>query len=187
MEENLKIQTTKEKIEREIISRKRELYFGLCSWILKDYKESQEYNQIQKYYSTIQTMTSSNLEELTKTFLDCYNTRTPSFWGWDTWGDYPQGEAVWIDTESNLILFFCIKSLNILSSISDEQIDLMELPYNRALVFLIEGTDSRINQILRKIESEPKRWEGILGPEALSEKPNFLKLLKKAKIRQRKV
>ena len=76
--------------------------------------------------------------------------------------------------------FYAIKSLSLLATKTDEQIGGIQLPYNRDLAYLADGSRDLI-KVLDDIKANPDRWKFVLTDNAINKVDSFKNLLLRAK------
>jgi hypothetical protein len=175
----LEYQQIIEGAEKEINLRRKQLLFGLASWILYEYRNNPRNGTIIKFYEEIHPFFGKDVASFSELYLSCYSFKTEHFWDWERWEIIPDGEVREIDILGKLVWFYYIKSLQMLSEKSDEEIEKIELPFSRNL-----GNEEGITKILSEIKNNEKKWPGIVSNNAIKKIPKFLDLLKKAKRKQ---
>lgn len=165
------------KVEEEISLRKKQLLFGISSWILNDYRNEQKNKEILEFYNIIYPFFGADLVKFTELFLSCHLHETEDFWQWDIWEIIPEGQVKFIDVHSKLEWFYCIKSLQILSHKNKNEILSTNIPHNRDLIFLAEKEDSPIKNILDEIKKNFVQWENIISKGTKIKIPYFLQIL----------
>jgi len=175
-----------EDISNEISAKKKQMLFGVASWIFDKFSQNKDSLLFKKFYDTIRDAFSEDIEEFTETFIKC-STSSIDYWGWDLWEmeESKEGEVHSIQFPAKLSKFFVVNSLSILSTKTDEEIIRIELPYNREFTTLIDDKNSDLNRFLADISSNPHKWKFILSDDAISKIPLFRKLLEKAKETQK--
>jgi len=170
--------TDAEKVYDFLAGKRQEMFFGVASWILSILKINKD-PEIKKFYDAVQSKLPTKIEEFTEVFLQSHDFKTEDYWGWDFWESRPDEGAHTINVLEKLEQFFVIKSLSLLRSKKDEEIEKTNLPHNRDLAFLAEGTRDAMKTI-DDIEKNPDNWKFVLDDEA-SKKCSALKgLFKKA-------
>jgi len=177
----LEYQQIIEGTEKEINLRRNQLFFGLTSWILYKYGNNPQDKSIIKFYEELYPLFGKNLQSFTELYLSCYSFETEHFWDWERWAMIADGEVHTIDILGKLVWFYYIKSLQILSEKTDEEIAKIELPISRNLGDLTAAT-----KILTEIKNDRNKWQEILSVNAIGKIPQFLNLLKESKNKQEK-
>lgn len=173
-------------IENEIKDRKKQMFFGLASWLLEEWKKEPKNDNIKNFYLETESILPNELRELTEIFLSAHKSEVEDFWGWTWWGVVPEGEFYFVDALGNLVSFYCVKALRILKDKSEKEIIKKELPYNRHLAYLAEHNGLLI-KILNNIKSNPANWSFVLSDEEMKKISPLKKVLEKAKKKQEEV
>ncbi|MCD6399724.1 hypothetical protein J7L85_02935, partial [candidate division WOR-3 bacterium] len=185
LENILEKQSLLENIEKEIAIRRSQMYFGLASWILEQFLQNKTDEKIKQFYQSIHAVFPSRIEEFTEIFLKTHSFEIEDFWGWSRWEMKMEGEVHFIQILEKLERFYAIKSLSLLADKTDGEIQKIELPHNRDLAYLAEGTRDLI-KILDDIKTNPDNWKFALTDSAISKVDSFKNLLSKAKEAQEK-
>lgn len=172
-----------ERIEEEIKNRRKQMFFGLSSYIFEDYRIKSNKVYVKNFYLEVQNNLPNDLKELTKNFLLAHTSESEDFWGWHWWDIIPDGQVRAIDIFGKLERLYCIKALQILEGKTEEEIEKIELPYNRDLAFLVEE-DGNLMKILDNIQNNLDSWKFVLSQNAIGKINSFKKILRKAKQRQ---
>ncbi len=162
-----------EGIEREIKERKEELFFGLASYLLDEYKAEKGNKEKLKFFEVINAVLPTDLQTLTRLFLRCYSFEMEHYWGWNWWILVCDEEVHSIDFLGKIVWLYCFKCLQLLPSLSNDQIKNTKLDYNRDFVHMIEKEDSPIKVMLKEIVEKKDEWKGIL-PDNVDTKYIFL-------------
>ena len=160
-------------------SKRQEMLFGVASWILSILKNKSEDASIKHFYDAVQNKLPSKVEEFADVFLKVHDFKVEDFWGWGWWESKPDEGVHRINISEKLEQFFVVKSLSLLMSINDREIDKISLPHNRDLAFLAEGTRDVMGTI-DDIDKNPKNWSFVLAAGASEKCSALRKLLKKA-------
>lgn len=176
-------QKRREQIEKEISNRKKQMLFGLASWIFDYLYHHKADEDAKKFFTEIQNALSSNLEEFTDIFLQSHSFEVEDFWNWDWWEIYPDGEVHSIQTLEKLERLYVVRALNLLSGKTEDEIKKIKLRPNRDLAYLADGVRDLMNT-LNDIEKNPTNWEFVLNTSAIGKVSNFKELLQDAKKRQ---
>lgn len=163
-------------------NRKEEMLFGLASWIFYKFSQSKTDEVIKQFYSVIQIVNPSRIEEITNVFLRTHSFETEDFWGWGDWemSEKAEGNVHSIQILEKLERFYAIMSLFSLASKTNEEIEKINLPHTRDLAYLAEGTRDLI-KILDDIKTNPDSWRFVLQENAINKVELFKTLLTKAK------
>ena len=172
-----------EKTEEEINNRRKQMFFGLTSWIFDLYMAKSNKDDIKNFYLEMQNNISSDLKELTKIFLRTHTSKSEGFWGWHWWDIIPDGEVRAIDIFGKFERLYCIKALQILEGKTEEEIEKIEIPYSRDLAFLAEE-DGNLMKIMDNIQNKQANWKFVLSQNAIGKINSFKKILHKAKQKQ---
>lgn len=190
-ESKLIYQRKLEAVENSIDLRRKQVWLGLGGWIVRNYLEDklneETFNEL---YSAITAI--DDLNELTQLFVKTYRSEVDELFGWDWWlsEDRPpekEDEVFFVDFSIYLSWSYCLRALQLITHIPKENIKDRSLPASRDLVFLAEKGDSKIQQILKRIKDDSKRWQGILKPEDITRIPDFIMLLEKAAEKQKEL
>ena len=167
--------------------RKKQMIFGLASWILHKLESHKENPILKSFYNNVSNKLPTSLPELTESFVDCHDFKTEDFWGWDSWElqEKEEGEVHCVQILEKLEKLYAVKSLTSIAGKSQEEIEKIQLPPSRDLAFLAEGTRELI-KILDDIKNNPNKWEFVLNSNAVKKVADFKNLLAKAKVDQEK-
>lgn len=185
LENLLQRQEFMEEIEEEIKNRRSQMLFGLTSWILDEFSRNKTDELTRRFYNSIQNIFPSKLEDFTQIFLSAHSFDVEDFWGWGFWEIKTEGKMQSIQVLEKLERFYAVKALSILAAKTDEEIRKIELPYNRDLAYLAEGTRD-LMKILDNISASPENWRFVLSENAIRKVSSLKELLKKAKEAQEK-
>jgi len=163
-------------------NKKEEMSFGLASWIFYKLSQGNADEIVKQFYDAIHGTTSPKIEELTNVFLRTHGFETEDFWGWDNWEmtEKGEGQVHSIQILEKLERFYAVKSLSILASKTDGEIEKIELPHTRDLAYLADGTRDLI-RVLDDIKTNPDNWKFVLQENAINKVDSFKVLLSKAK------
>ncbi|RMD49975.1 MAG: hypothetical protein D6830_03735 [Ignavibacteria bacterium] len=180
LESLLQKQQLLEDIEKNITIRRQQMFFGLASWILNEFIRNKTDENIKQFYQSIHSIFPSKLEEFTDIFLKTHNFDVADFWGWSWWEIKVEGEVQSIQILEKLERFYAIKALSLLADKTEEEINKIELPHNRDLAYLADGT-RELMRILDDIKTNPDSWRFVLSNRAISKVDLLKKLLMRAK------
>jgi hypothetical protein len=170
--------TDTEKVYDFLAGKRQEMFFGLASWILSVLKINKD-SENKKFYDAVQNILPTKIEEFTEVFLQSHDFKTEDYWGWDSWEIRPDEDVHTINVLEKLEQFFVIKALSLLQSKNDVEIEIINLPHNRDLAFLAEGTRDAMKTI-DDIEKNPDNWKFVLDDEAIKKCTALRDLLRKA-------
>jgi len=122
---------------------------------------------------------------LTALFMRVHKFRAGESWGWDWWEMQPDGGVHTIQTLEKLEQLFVVKSLSALSGKTDGEIQKINIPHNRDLAFLADGTGD-LMKIIASIETSKDNWKDILDLGSMEQCKALRALLKKAHLQQEK-
>lgn len=168
-----------EDIHEYLEGKRLEMFFGVASWIFFLLKHQSADEKLKQLYNAVQNKLPSKIEDFTDTFLNVHEFKIGNFWGWDWWEARPDEGVHQINTLEKLEQFFIIKSLSILRSKSEQEIKEINLPHNRDLAFLAEGTRD-VMKTIDDIEKNPAHWKFILDDNAIAKCSDLRDLLKRA-------
>jgi len=173
------------KINDYLQEQRQEMLFGLSSWIFFRFEQKKDDNKIEKIFKDIRSKLPSDIIELTQIFLHVHDFDTEDFWGWDNWEmeDKCEGQVHTIQILEKLERLYAVQSLTILASKTDEEICKIDLPTNRDLAFLAEGTRDLV-KTLEDIKNNPTSWSFVLSENAISKVDDLKQLLIKARDNQ---
>ncbi|MCF7859737.1 MAG: hypothetical protein K9N07_10530 [Candidatus Cloacimonetes bacterium] len=175
-----------EKIEKDINQKKNEMFFGLVSFILDEYR-SQMNDDVLKFYQIIQTAIPDDIKHLTDIYIKCHSFDAEHFWGWHWWILPLDGEAHFIDFKGKLDFLYAVKLLNSIEKKSEQVITGENLPYTRDYIYLVEKEDSPIRKNINDLTENHEKWKGIVSQQLDSAKKKALfDLFDKAKANQKK-
>lgn len=150
-----------EGMEEDIDSRKKELFFGISGWILNKHIET-DFNDdyLQKFWTITKRYLPKELKDLLEVYQRTHGFDTEDFWGWDWWEmeGQPEGVANSIDINGKFDWTFCVRSLELISGLSREQILATKIDPKRDLVYLIEKEDSAVKSRLNQILQNKDKW-----------------------------
>jgi len=166
-----------EGMEEDIRSRKKELFFGISGWILNKHIET-DFNDgyLQKFWAITKRYLPKELKDLLDVYERTHGFDTEDFWGWDWWEmeGQPEGVANSIDVSGKFDWTFCVRSLELISELSREQILATKIDPKRDLVYLIEKEDSAVKSRLNQIVQYKDKWIKLI-PEKSFDKIDDLK------------
>ncbi len=166
-----------------------QIFFGLGSWLLHLREdEGDEDAVLKELYDSVKTKITPNVEDLTKVFIKVHSFEVEDLWGWDSWELSEKGEGMvhTIQILDKLEKFYVINALLLLANKTEADIGSINLPPNRDLNFLAEGTGG-INKILDDVKANPQKYDSFLNEQAIKNVELFRKLLDKAKSEQEKI
>ncbi len=170
--------TDAEKVYDFLDGKRQEMFFGIASWVLSILKSNKD-GEIKKFYDAVQSKLPAGIKEFTEVFLQSHDFKTEDYWGWDWWESRPDEGVHTINVLEKLEQFFVIKALFLLRSKNDTEIEKIDLPHNRDLAFLAEGTRDAMKTI-DDIEKNPDNWKFVLDDEAIKKCSALRGLFKKA-------
>lgn len=166
----------------EIIDGKRnEMIFGFGAWILHLLERDPSNSKLMEFYRDISGSLPHDIKNFTQIFLEVHDFNAEKFWGWDNWemSMNEEGEVHCIQILEKLERFFVVRTLGLLRGKTKEEADKIDLPHNRDLAFLAEGTRDAMKTI-EDIEKNPEKWKFILDEQAVKQCENLRALLKRA-------
>ncbi len=170
--------TDTEKLYDFLSDKRLEMLFGLASWILSILKNTKD-SETKKFYDAVQSRLPTKIEEFTEVFLRAHDFKTEDYWGWDWWESRPDEGVHTINVLEKLEQFFVIRLLSLLRSRNDADIEKINLPHNRDLAFLAEGTRDAMKTI-DDIEKNPDNWKFALDDESMKKCSSLRGLFKRA-------
>lgn len=186
LEEKLALQEARDKVAKDIETKKQQIVFGLCAFIFDKYKNDSGNQTLKENYESISAKLPSDIVELTKLYDSSRNFDTERFWNWDDWEMIADGRVHIIDFSSKLDQLFTVKALLILQSLSDTQIAAISLPPSRDLAFMAEDrNDNRtLMSLIKKISENQAEWSFVLPQPAIDKVSALKALLEKVKADQ---
>jgi len=169
----------------ELDEKREEVLFGLASWTLFILRGGTDKEAIKPFYDSIQKLLPNKIEDLTALFMRVHKFRAGDSWGWDWWEMQPDGGVHTIQTLEKLEQLFVVKSLSALSGKTDGEIQKINIPHNRDLAFLADGTGD-LMKIIASIETSKDNWKDILDLGSMEQCKALRALLKKAHLQQEK-
>ena len=169
-------------LKKEIKQKKQQMIFGFASWVLSRLSLRREDEEWLNFYDVIQNSVPSGLEELTELFMQVYNFEDEDFWGRNWWDVIADGEVREIDSLGKLEVFYCVKSLQIITSITEDKAKEANLTFNRSLVFMTEK-DNKLMKILDDISVKSEEWKFVLSDDAIQKVSLFKEILEMGKTR----
>jgi hypothetical protein len=176
-------QTILEGVEKEIADRKKQMFFGLSSWILNQLVSVKDGALNKEFYDSTQQTLPADLKKFTEIFLMTHSFEIEDFWGWSWWEMKFEGEVQQIQFLEKLERFYAVKALTIIERKSDDEIRAISLPHNRDLAYLAEGSRD-LMKILDDINANHSNWTDVLSASAISKVHLLKELLQKAKVAQ---
>ncbi len=173
----------RENIQKEIIERKSQMFFGLASWILYKLSSDKGNESLKAFFGSIKEVCGYTLESLTEAFLGAHTFEAQDFWNWDRWESIPDGEVHSINVFGKLEKFYAVRALSLVANKQDEDIGKIKLPHNRDLASLSAGARDLV-RILTDIKQNPDQWAYVLDVEAIRKVDSFISLLAVAKQNQ---
>lgn len=173
-----------ELIEKEINNRRKEMFFGLASYILSEYRDNITDQSFLDYLKPLLTASPEDLIDLTKLFLRCHDHSVVNFWGWEWWIMPMDGEVHSIDFLGKIAWVYAVKCLMIINMMGTESIASIKLPCSRDLQYLVEKDESTIKSIINNIITNIDKWKGILPGEIGTKKDALFKAFDSAAIAQ---
>lgn len=170
-----------EDIHDEIDKRRKQMLFGLTSYIFDKFRNKNTDGRIKIFYNEIKDSVSNSLIEFTEVFLNIHQDKISKIWQWSRWYYEPDGEVHSIPIPEVFERFYVVRALEFLESEKGENINQIQLPYNRDLVYMVEGARDLVNTI-NDISENKKKWEFVLSESAVNKIPKFKELLQKAKV-----
>lgn len=167
-----------EKVYDFLSDKRQEMLFGLASWILSIFRNTKDF-AIKRFYDAVQNKLPTKIEEFTEVFLRTHDFKTEDYWGWDWWESRPDEGVHTINVLEKLEQFFVIRSLSLLRSRNDADIEKIDLPHNRDLAFLAEGTRDAMKTI-DDVEKNPDNWKFVLDDESIKKCSSLRGLFKRA-------
>lgn len=167
----------------EYLDHKRnQMYFGIASWALHLLERQKSNTVLKDFFDEIKNSLPSKIEDFTKVFIDSHTFEAERFWGWDDWEmrEYEEGEVHNIRILEKLEKFYAIRSLSILELKTAEEVSKINLPPNRDLAYLAEGTRDLI-RVLDNVAANPADWNFIISNNAANKVSDFKQLLTKAR------
>ncbi len=182
------VQKERENATDDIKLKKQQIILGLSAYIFEKYKQNSTNVELRNFYNEISNRLPTQLSELTSLYQSTRTHEAEDFWGWDNWETIPDGEVHIIDVHSKQDRLYCVKALQILAPMTDEQISAINLPTSRDFAFLVEDRSGghTIIPILDDIKTNLASWLFVLNEAAISKVDKFKSLLQKAKDEQEK-
>ena len=163
-----------EEIERNIKARRNQMFFGLASWILEEFLQNKNDEEVRKFYNSIETVFPSSIKELTDIFLKTNNHEVESFWGWWQWEVKEEGISWHTGFSGKLQRFYVVKSLSLVAEKSNEEVEKIAWPSS-------ETSLTELIEILAKIKADSDDWKFILKEEAIDRVNAFETVLYEAR------
>lgn len=185
IEKRLALQEAKEKIERDVEARRKQVTFGLSAFIFDECKKNPDDTVIKNFVLACISYLPKDINKLTLLYQSTRSFETERIWNWDHWESIPDGRVHEIYFLGKLDRLYCAVALLLLKSMNDEQVKAIALPASREFAFLAEqgGNDRGLITILDAIASDPTQWP-ILDQQAISKVNALKELLQKARKQQ---
>jgi len=175
-----------EKIEKDINQKKNEMFFGLTSFILDEYR-NQMNDDVLKFYQIIRTVIPDNIKYLTDIYIRSHGFDTEHFWGWDWWILPTDGEVHCIDFKGKLDFLYAVQLLNSIDKMNKQAIEGEVLPHTRDFIYLVNNEDSATRKAINLLIGNHEKWKSIVPQELDNEKKEALfSLFDNAKANQEK-
>lgn len=167
----------------EIENRRKQMIFGMATFIFDRYQREGKREELQVFFNKINGLLPNDLSALTNVFLQCHNFEAEDFWKWDSWDLVVDGGVQSIQVLEKLEKYYVVKALQILGQLPENGSVNIQLPTNRDLVYLADGSRDLIST-LDNIEQNPANWSFVLNETASSKVSELRELLKDARDRQ---
>ncbi len=180
LEEKLARQQVLEKLDIGIKRRKKELFFGISSWVLNKFINSDFTDEsLQKFWEICNRYLPTDIKELLDTYQRTHGFDTEDFWGWDWWEmeGQPEGVANSIDVSGKFDWLFCARALALIKDLSKEQILAIKIEPKRDFVYLIEKEDSPVKSRLNQIVQNKEKWLKVIPAESFDKVDDLKTLL----------
>lgn len=168
---------------KEFESRRKQMLFGVGTLVFDRYQRVLEKEVVKPYFDKISAVQPSNLDKFTSLFLECHTFEVEDFWKWDSWDLIPDAGVQNIQVLEKLEKFYAVKALQMVASLQKGGEINIELPTNRELVYLVEGSRDLMST-LEDVEKNSKKWSFILNENAIKSVEALRTLLTDAKERQ---
>lgn len=170
-------------VSEKIEFRKNQMFFGLAVEAFEKMRKD-ETKTMKLSYIKIEEYLPNNFRDFTQVFLFSHTHEPEDFWNWDfILENIPEGKVSIIDVMGKLEQYYVIKALKILTFMSKEEIDDIDLnfndEYNRDLAYLAKD---KLIKILDSLSDDPTSWDFIIGSEEIEKISDFRELLKKSEI-----
>ncbi|MCK5057462.1 MAG: hypothetical protein KAT34_12440 [Candidatus Aminicenantes bacterium] len=170
-------------IYNEIDRKRKQMLFGLASYIFDQFRNNNQDGMLKLFYLEIKNSISKTLSDFTDIFLETHNFKISDFWGWAWWYLTYNGNVRHVPIHGILERFYVVHALEILQDEQDGVIARMELPHNRDLLHMIEGS-RELMKTLNDISNNSEKWKFALSDRAIGKTNWFKVLLQKAKAMQ---
>ncbi|MBI5754336.1 hypothetical protein HZA40_04300 [Candidatus Peregrinibacteria bacterium] len=170
----------------EFLDKKRkEMLFGLATWIFFLFERNKDTLKLKEFYNEIKNALPSDIVNFTDVFLDAHNFEAERSWGWDNWemSMKEEGEVHCIQILEKLERFYAVNALSLIRAKTDAELQQIELPHNRDMAFLAEGTRD-LNKTIQDIEANPDNWKFVLDENSIGKTSGLKSLLNKARVDQ---
>lgn len=184
IESKLKEKEFLESIEKDLKQKKNEMFFGLASFILDEYRNDKQKKDLLEYFNALSSRLPSDLKELTAMFLKCHDFDVEHFWGWGWWTLPMDGEVHSIDFLGKTTFLYCVKALQIANTSKAESLEKIGLPHSRDFVHMVEKEDSIIKKTITDLLNESAEWDGIVPLLEAGKKDALFKAFDIAKEKQ---
>lgn len=184
IENSLKEKEFLEGIETELDQKKYEMFFGLNSLILDQYRNDKSKKELLDYLNALSSALPTDLKDLTAVFLRCHNFDVEHFWGWDWWILPMDGEVHCIDFLGKVTFLYCVKVLQIVNGMQEQAIEKVDLPHSRDFIHMIERDDSIIKKTINDLLGDVSQWDGMVPSVVETKKNSLFKAFDSAKEKQ---
>lgn len=174
----------KEKIVESIKLARKQILFAVTAKVFDSHRKNQADQDVKKFFNAIDPKITSNIKELTEIFDSCRDFNTEDYWGWSDDEIIADGEVHIIDAHSKLDYYYCAKALRILSGMTSDQIEAIDMPSSRDLAFLAEDRPETLITKLNEIRANPANFD--LAQTAIDKIDAFVELLTASREKQEK-
>jgi hypothetical protein len=159
-----------------------QVLFGLGSWVLDRFLQSNNNDVQRAILMAIVEKMSSDLNRLTTVFDSIEGRNAADQWGWSWWDVIPDGEARFVDTYTRPNQLYCFKALLLIGGLSTEQTAIINLPPSQNLARVMRQDSQRsLLTTLDNIRTNRDRWINILSPAQLDKIDALTEMLLRAK------
>ena len=183
LQEQLDEQTKKENAAWAIRLARREVVFGLAAHIVSKCIGAEEVTKNLPFYEAMEPFLPDGPVDLTNVFIGASSIQTSEYFGWSWWDSIADGEAHWIDTHTKVDRLYIIRLLKILARMSQDQINLIELPAGDTITMLLRRVETENVLPTLYADAGPDSASKLLTDEEIAQADNLLGRLRRAKER----
>lgn len=166
-------------VEVEIMTKRRQLFFHLASWLADSHVQASKNTDCLKYYQLADAEVPSDLNEIDALFWAAHDRDAEDFWGWSWWGLEDDGEVHTVDVFGRLERYYIIKMLETLTNLPPQNIIQTVLQPRREYAHLV-AKDGGFGAFINGLKDNPQKCAGVVSDEMLQQIPALEKIFQVA-------